>query len=340
MTHELKEQIAAYQAAKKNGLSCVMATLVALEGSSYRPPGVTMLLMENGDMVGAVSGGCVEKEILKQAGSVFVDKIPKMMTYDGRYRLGCDGVLHILIEPFDPQEEFIPKFEEHLKRREPIVLDSTYSRTVGSSVFLGTTIELGGDAMSYFDRSKSMRNEQVAIEQFRRILKPSFRLVIIGAEHDAAVLTKTGASLGWEVLVVTSASSPLNLNDFPGATDVVHQEPETLNLSWANRETAVVLMTHSYARDLNYLLAIHDANPLYIGMLGPARRRDKLLNEFTEHCPEIHDDFLDGIYGPAGLNLGAETPQEIALSICAEILSVQRNRTPMLLRDRTSTIHS
>ncbi len=80
----------------------VLASVVALEGSSYRRPGVRMLLLEDGHMTGAVSGGCVEKEIFRQSESVFRTGIPKMMTYDGRYRLGCEGILYILLEPFRP----------------------------------------------------------------------------------------------------------------------------------------------------------------------------------------------------------------------------------------------
>ena len=107
MTHELKILMQGYLNARHIGLECVMATVVALDGSSYRRPGVRMLITENGQMTGAVSGGCVEKELLKQADSVFRTGNPKMMTYDGRYRLGCEGTLYILIERFSPSAEMV-----------------------------------------------------------------------------------------------------------------------------------------------------------------------------------------------------------------------------------------
>ncbi len=101
MTHEFKKIIKGHQNAQNLGLQSVIATVVALNGSSYRRPGVRMLITENGNMIGAVSGGCVEKEILKQSFSVFKTGMSKVMTYDGRYRLGCEGVLYILLEIFN-----------------------------------------------------------------------------------------------------------------------------------------------------------------------------------------------------------------------------------------------
>ena len=83
-----------------------------------------------------------------------------------------------------------------------------------------------------------------------------------------------------------------------------------------DKQTAIVFMTHNFANDLKYLLAIKDKEPAYIGLLGPAKRRDDLLSKFMEYCSEnVNYNFLDKIYGPAGINIGAETPQEIAIII-------------------------
>lgn len=106
-----KKIIREYQSATSKGLKCVLATVVALDGSSYRRPGVRMLILEDGHMIGAVSGGCVEKEVVRQAQSVFADDISKVMTYDGRYRLGCEGILYILLEAFRPDKVFLETFE-------------------------------------------------------------------------------------------------------------------------------------------------------------------------------------------------------------------------------------
>ena len=103
MIHELKKIFQVHETSAKASLKSVLATVVALDGSSYRKPGVRMLILENGYTVGAVSGGCVEKEIVRQTASVFSSGEAKIMTYDGRYRLGCEGILYILLEPFDPE---------------------------------------------------------------------------------------------------------------------------------------------------------------------------------------------------------------------------------------------
>ena len=107
MLHELKDIIRSAKIAKTQGIKTVIASVVHLEGSSYRRPGVRMSIQENGKMIGAVSGGCVEKEILRQSQRVFEANIPTLMEYDGRYRLGCEGVLSILIEPFNPTDAFL-----------------------------------------------------------------------------------------------------------------------------------------------------------------------------------------------------------------------------------------
>ena len=126
MTHELKKIFQEYGNLRAKGLKTVLASVVALDGSSYRRPGVRMLISEDGTMVGAVSGGCVEKEVFFQATSVFKTGIPKMMTYDGRFRLGCEGILYILIEPFQPTEALLEGFHRSIKTRTTFKILSYY----------------------------------------------------------------------------------------------------------------------------------------------------------------------------------------------------------------------
>ena len=99
-------------------------------------------------------------------------------------------------------------------------------------------------------------------------------------------------------------------------------------------------MTHSYVKDLKYLLRIRNTRPAYLGILGPAKRREKLLNELIERHTDINDSFFDSVYGPAGLNVGAETAQEISIAILAEILAVVRNQKPIMLKHKSSPIHN
>lgn len=342
MTHEFKKLIQGYLNARHVGLSCVTATVVALDGSSYRRPGVRMLINENGHMTGAVSGGCVEKEILKQAHSVFSTGVSKMMTYDGRYRLGCEGTLYVLIEKFDPDPEMIVDFEEVLKKRKEFEIRSFYFREFGEDKMLGSEIVLG-DKIHSFDRSRPALENEIApgtdVSTFSQRFKPCFRLMIIGAEHDAAQLSIAASHLGWEVTVVAGPSNPSELSDFPGAMELLKSNPEDLDLHKIDEQVAVVLMTHSYVRDLKYLFALRETRPVYIGLLGPSNRRERMLNDLIEKYPDADEELFSLMYGPAGLNIGAETPEEIAMSICSEILAVIRGQEPKSLKDKTGSIH-
>ncbi len=336
MTHELKKIIKAFKAAKNKKLKTVLATVVALEGSSYRRPGVRMLIREDGKMVGAVSGGCVEKEVFLQAQSVFSDAIPKMMTYDGRYRLGCEGILYILIEPFEPEADFLTFWDNILKDRHPFQVISHFFKQEGVNPEFGSFFR-------FMDREIPVGpsfERNVKMDVFEQKMQPCFKLVVIGAEHDAVQLCLFASLTGWEVTIVAAASEEKKITDFPGAEKFEAIEPEMLSVDDIDDQTALMIMTHSYVRDLKYLLALKDTRPVYLGLLGPSQRRERLLGEFIERHPEVSDGFIDSIHGPAGLNIGAETPQEIALAIMAEILSVTRDQKPMMLKNKSGRIHS
>lgn len=342
MTHEFKEIISAYKKAKNNHIRTVLATVVAIDGSSYRRPGVGMLIQENGTMTGAVSGGCVEREVLRQAQDVFQKDIPKMMTYNGRYRLGCEGVLYILIEPFVLANETIISIEHWLASRLSFCIETYYTKEDG--VFLEKMKSvISFEGKETFDCASQQMNdekEEISLTCFKRNMSPCFRLIIIGSEHDAEQLSRIASATGWEVEVVSAISNVKQLKDFPGATKIWKQDPDSLRIEHIDQQTAIILMTHNFAKDLLYLQALKNETPVYIGLLGPSRRREKLLSTFIEYHPEVSDHFMNVIYGPTGLNLGAETPQEIAISIIAEILSVTRGQKPISLHQKTEGIHA
>ena len=126
MTHEFKHIVDQTLVNQSKGLKSVLATVVYLEGSSYRKPGVRMLISEDMKMTGAVSGGCVEAEVRRRAKPVFQDGKTRMMTYDGRYRLGCEGILYILIEPFRVSESLAEVFKSILQNRSAFTIKSYY----------------------------------------------------------------------------------------------------------------------------------------------------------------------------------------------------------------------
>ncbi|RXG32537.1 XdhC family protein [Leeuwenhoekiella marinoflava] len=335
MTHELKELIASAFNYHKNQERCVMASVVDLDGSSYRKPGVRMLISESDTMTGAVSGGCVEKEVLFQAAEVFETGKSKMMTYDGRYRLGCEGVIYILIEPVVVTEMLFEKFNNELINRTNLKLESFYSRSVEEvSNILRTQIILSTGEKLYLS---PISDEQINTETslvFKQELPPLFQLFLFGSEHDAVQLGITASQLGWQVTVIASPKDPKTKANFPGVHQVLHLTPQDATMLTIDEESAVVLMNHNYATDLNFLVNIIDKKPNYIGVLGSSKRREKLFNELMDYKPELFEETLDTIYGPAGIDIGAITPQEIALSVTAEILALKRKREIQSLRDK------
>ncbi len=337
MTHEFKDIVYQAKLNQEKGIKNVLATIVDLEGSSYRKPGVRMLLSSDGKMVGAVSGGCVEKEVQRRAKSVFETGVAKIMTYDGRYRLGCEGILYILLEPFTIEETFLDHFNSCLHNRETFTIISSYKKEDEYIANIGSLIKFTSSEYSF---SPSLdRSTFTSHEIFNQKLQPCFRLLIIGGEHDAVKLCKASSLLGWEVDVITSAKDPKELSDFPGANSVIGASPELVDLSIDN-DTAVVLMNHNYVQDLKYLLKLKELKPYYIGILGSSKRREQLQNELMHYAPDLSDFFLDTIYSPAGLNIGAITPEEIALSILSEILAETRKKAPISLRKITGKINA
>ncbi len=328
--------MSAYRDAAGQGKSCVLATVVALEGSSYRRPGVRMLILEDGKMIGAVSGGCVEKEVYRQAESVFKNGIPKVMTYDGRYRLGCEGILYILLEPFQPAHQTLEQFWHWAAQRTPLHIHSHFERAHETNHSFGSYITVSGKQYPF---REAFPLEATPPEVYEQHLPPCFRLVLIGGEHDTVQLANLAAGVGWEVTVVTEAREEKHIKDFPGVTHFIANDSDTPELD-VDTETAVVLMTHSFVKDLKYLIALKNKYPAYFGLLGPSRRREKLFNELLEREPDVEDAFLSQIHGPAGLDVGAETPQEIAVSILAEILATTREKTVIPLREKLGTIHA
>jgi xanthine/CO dehydrogenase XdhC/CoxF family maturation factor len=340
MTHEFKDIVSTYLVATEKGLKTVLASVVDLDGSSYRKPGVRMLLLENGDTIGAVSGGCVEKDIARQAVSVFEDGKSKMMIYDGRFRLGCEGILYILIEAFKPIDSFFSAFSECLNVREKFKFRSNYRKEEGVFNGIGTYVELQEVRYSISGTSEENRKKQTSLLHFTQTMRPCFKLMIFGAEHDAVQLCKFAALNGWEVTVVTGPMESKTIANFPGATDFYAASPDKLELNKIDDQTAIVLMSHNFANDLKFLIELKDSKPIYLGLLGPTHRREKLLSQLIDYYPDISEKFIDLIHGPAGLNIGAETPQEIAISILSEILSVVRDKSPMLLKEKDGGIHA
>src|SRR5690606_28725281 len=132
------------------------------------------------------------------------------------------------------------------------------------------------------------------LEIFKQNLPPALRLIIIGAEHDAVQLCSFATLSGWEVCVIATDADPKELSNFPGAKAVINTRAELFDMSLIDDRTAIMLMTHSYSKDLQYLLSLEQGMIIpYIGLLGPTKRRERVLNEIMEHRPEVSVEFFD-----------------------------------------------
>ncbi|OAB81833.1 XdhC family protein [Cochleicola gelatinilyticus] len=322
---ELKQNIQFFQSSRDRGLKIVMASLVGLEGSSYRKPGVRMLIAEDHSMCGALSGGCVEKDIVESAQTVFKTGVSKVISYDGRYRLGCEGFLYILIEPFMPSEKDATSILAQIDQRNPIVVKSVYKE--------GTSIT-GNYHSTFFLKSEQTpiaintlkHSETSTFTYFKQTISPAHQLVIIGAEHDTGPVCTNAALLGWDVSIISSLKNPKSAQHFPTAKNVLAETPETVNFDFIDPYTSVLIMTHNYAQDLKYLLKLKAYSLSYVGVLGSKKRKARLESDLLEHDSEWDASFFERLYSPAGIHIGAVTPQEIAVSIISEILQVTRTQ--------------
>lgn len=335
MTHEILHILKAYQVFKKQGVSCVLASLVDLNGSSYRKPGVRMLIAENGETVGAVSGGCVEKEIALQAQNVFRTGQALSIQYDGRFRLGCEGILHLLIEPMEIETTDIEKLVSAVRSRKPIEISTFYELNLGNNKEAGSFIDLDHEVINL-----KLGHIPKGSFVFQQRLDPIFELFIFGAEHDSAILTNMASKLGWQVTVIVPADEQKTIDYFDGAyvlKALLMDEVSSLDIG---THAAVLLMTHSISKDVQYLTQLTAFRPMYFGLLGPAHRRERLIEQLLEFRPETEDAFIEGLSGPAGLDIGAQSASEIALSILSEILAVIRNKDGRPLRLKNGAIHA
>ncbi|WP_299212382.1 XdhC/CoxI family protein [uncultured Dokdonia sp.] len=338
MTHEFKTLINTALHWQQKGIKIVLATVVALEGSSYRKPGVRMLISDRGEWQGAVSGGCVEKEVARQAQSIFKSQQPKIMSYDGRFRLGCEGIIYILLEPFYVDSAFAKAFSTTLQTRETFHCQSYYSFDAleqSKSFQMGTIIEMKDQKFPMFPNAQI----DTSLESFLQTFSPIFQLYIFGAEHDAVELSKMTSNVGWDVHIIAPPDEQKSIDYFTGASSLSTPTFDNLDTSRIDENTAVVLMTHSFNKDVQYLIALRETNPAYFGLLGPTHRRERLFAEFLERFPDTEPEFIEKVHGPAGINIGAQSASEIAISIIAEILTVIRNQKPISLREKAGTIH-
>jgi len=243
----------------------------------------------------------------------------------------------MLIEPVFLSAELFTDFEKQLESRQKFSVETRYSMEVGEYDDLGSFIIL--NAKQYVLHPSFDIKQHSQKEIFSQNFEPLFQLYIFGAEHDAVHLSQAARLLGWKVTVVASPDEAKSCDYFPGASELITPAYEEIDRLKIDEQTAVVLMTHSFNKDVQYLMALKNKKTAYLGMLGSISRRERVLSMIFEYMPDIPLEFIEQIHGPAGINIGSESASEIAVSILAEILSVVRHQQPVSLREKEGSIH-
>jgi xanthine/CO dehydrogenase XdhC/CoxF family maturation factor len=371
MTKEIRDIIIAFKDAQVQGRNTALATVVHVEGSSYRRPGARMLVEENGKMTGAISGGCLEGDALRKALLAIKHGQNKLVTYDTLNKddiefgvqLGCNGVVHILFEPINPNQANNPieLLEKCFSRRKNAVLATLFSlknfygRQPGTCLFFdGETShsnlvdqhlesQIKDDALTVLAGNSSLLKQygDDELTGFVELIQPPVSLIIVGAGNDALPLVDMATVLGWQITVMDGRSTHANKQRFGKAHQIIVAKPvEGIQQVTIDERTVFVLMTHNYNYDRAMLEVLLQQKCRYIGTLGPRERLQRMLAELQDLGVKITDEQKSMIYGPTGLDIGAETSEEIALSVLSEIIAVLTGRKGSSLRERTDVIHS
>ena len=370
---EVQDIVLAYDFAQREGKQTALATVVHVQGSSYRRPGARMLVTDDGKLTGAISGGCLEGDALRKARLVMVQQQAMLVTYDTTDEddaqlgvgLGCNGIIQILIEPIDPEnpDNPIQLLKSFLKQRQTAVLVTLFSLANKKAEQIGTCFLmeqneavtgrlLPDEALQAALEANSRESLQAGVSSFAayegagqltsfvEVLKPAVSLVVVGAGNDAIPLVQLAAVLGWQTTVVDGRANYATSARFPLAAQVlVSRAEQVLSHISPDSLTVFVLMTHNYKYDLAVLRQLLPLQLPYIGTLGPKKKLDRMLDELQEEGVRVTDAQRQAIYGPTGLDIGAETSEEIALSIVAEIKAVLSKRAGAPLRDKADVIH-
>ena len=354
---------------KSEGQTAALATVINVEGSSYRRTGARMLMFENGTWKGGISGGCLEKDVLKNAKLVMLEGKAKTVRYDTNedspnnigIGLGCNGIIDILISPLKRGEERNPLkvLKDCTQSRESNLLVTIVKNDSKINWSAGEMFRVE-DIQDFIHKSNSFKTQfekdiQITLAKGKtqildyqltnagsfslllEVIPPNIHLVIVGNNYDIYPLSDLATVLGWEISVV---ANPMKLDKsiFKTAKIFAAQNGQIPEIE-TDKHTAVILMSHDYGTDLKNLKYFLNSTAGYIGILGPRNRGDKLFNDLKKENITANDEQFNRIFTPTGLDIGANAPEEIAMSILSEIRSFFAGRDGGFLRKRVGRIH-
>jgi xanthine dehydrogenase accessory factor len=364
---ELAQIVAAWQLAEQAGEDAILATVVEVSGSSYRRPGGRLLLTSSGKRVGAISGGCLEGDLQKKAWWLTEGGRSVVRLYDttgdadgpAEFGLGCNGVIHVLIERLRPGAEALAlrAIEQSTVLRAAAALATVIRANdpsqIGARVALLPDGELGSnvddkgladwleaEARRTIETGSSgtvtWHHQSGEVGAFVELVGPPIHLWLFGAGDDAMAVVDQAKLLGWRVTVLDGRSHYARKDRFPNADEVLTNKlDEPLAGLTADQWTLAVVMTHSFSQDTAALRELVRHQLLYVGVLGPQRRTTRLLEE----AGLSEAGAVKLWHTPIGLDLGGDGPEQVALSIIAEAHAVVSGRDGGKLRDRGGPIH-
>lgn len=373
--NELRRILQALEQAQNTGKRAVLATIMRTYGSVYRRPGARMLLTEDGHMSNSISGGCLETDILERSHSLFSSGgAPILIRYDTTSSddvifglgLGCNGGVEILLESLNGNTiSHLDFIRECLNTQQMGAIATVFSVDNVPHVKVGDRLMMRPDTTLINQIANENLTERIVLDTYKilfekqnrvqsypsasghidvliEMIRPPVPLLIFGAGHDAIPVVQFAHQLGWHVTVVDHRPEHLTGDRFSLADQVrccKPEHPETYS-DLLTPQTVAVVMSHRYLTDLAFLKTLLPAQLRYVGVLGPKQRIRRLWQDLAEQGVALTPERNQRIHSPIGLDIGAETPEEIALSIVAEIQAVLSERPGQHLRDRIGSIHS
>jgi len=365
---EIRAIVETYKEIDLSKTKAALATVVGIEGSSYRRTGARMLVLDDGKYLGGISGGCLEGDALRRAQKAIASDISSVIPYDTLQEdshqigigLGCQGIIHVLFTPLHPGDS-----------SKPVELLSTLTQTRMPRIMITISAieeneQLLGKAWIYEDDEqfgqafpiKEVRCQLMgeirrslqdhhsktvsypygnsSIEIFIEVILPSIQLLIFGGNYDIYPLISMAGNLGWDCTLVANLHK-VDRHSLPGRIRLIHEQSnEELAV---DPYTAIVIMSHDYKMDLHLLEKMIPTHPRYLGLLGPRKRVVKMFAALAFAGKALSAEDRDRIFAPAGLDIGANSPEEIALSILAEIQCQFSGRPSGFLKLKEGTIH-
>ena len=369
---ELRAIVAGFDAARARGEPCALATVVSVDGSSYRRPGARMLVREDGSTVGTISAGCLERDVAEHARRAMRTRVPALVEYETASAdnevawglgIGCGGTVRVLVEPMDAASACLAAIRHAAgdgTEGAGVLVATVYDRgarrdvELGARLFIdavGTTTHerMSDDAASLVAREVDAIGRTGVAADLRiddpcgcaglgvlvETLLPPVPLLVFGAGPDVVPLVQLARELGWRTEVVDPRAREASIQRFRTADRVTLARIDELDaLVTIGPRTMAVVMSHDYALDLAALGALLASPARYIGVIGASHRTQRMLRELG-----AEEDGATRLHAPAGLDIGADGPVEIALALVAEMRAVLSGRGGGMLRDRRGAIH-